>query len=214
MILLPVRQIIQDSIIRFIRFLLWGAYTVKLILYYSCGGGTDTLFQNVNINQPCISVASNTITCANLGSATVAATGGIGPFSYTWMPTNQTNSVATGLSPGTYTITVFDFGNNYTYTATAVFTSSVPLTGNIATASSITCNGGTTGWGNVTGLAGGSGTEHYTWFNGAITYTNPAPSNLSAGLWSLTVTDALTGCQIKQTFYIAQPPAHVFDTFF
>ena len=183
-----------------------GNYTVKLILYYSCGGGTDTLTQNVNINQPCISVASNTITCANLGSATVAATGGIGPFSYTWMPTNQTNSVATGLSPGTYTITVFDFGNNYTYTATAVFTSSVPLTGNVATASSITCNGGTTGWGNVTGIAGGSGTEHYTWFNGAITYTNPAPTNLSAGLWSLTVTDALTGCQIKQTFYIAQPP--------
>src|SRR5690606_8278478 len=80
-----------------------GVYTVQLILNYVCG--SDTLTQAVNINQPCISVSSTSITCANLGSATVSATGGLGPFSYTWTPTQQTSSVATGLSPGSYTIT-------------------------------------------------------------------------------------------------------------
>src|SRR6218665_184466 len=73
-----------------------GTYSVNLVLYYSCGGGTDTLKQLVNINLPCIAVSSQSITCSNLGQATVAAVGGLGPFSYTWMPSGQTGSVATG----------------------------------------------------------------------------------------------------------------------
>jgi len=183
-----------------------GTYTVQLVLYYSCGGGTDTLRQVVNVNQPCISVASTSITCASLGSATVSATGGVGPFSYTWQPTGQTNSVATGLSPGTYTLTVFDFGNNFTYTATTVFTSLIPLTGSISTATSITCNGANTGTGSVTDLAGGSGSEFYIWTNGINTYTTAFTNSLSAGLWTVSVTDATTGCNINQLFFISQPP--------
>jgi gliding motility-associated-like protein len=182
-----------------------GTYTVKLVLNYSCGGGSDTLTQLVNINQPCISVASTSITCASLGSATVQATGGIGPFSYTWMPTNQTSSVATGLSPGTYTLTVFDFGNNFTYTATTQFTSLIPLTGNVSHAGSVTCHGAATATGNVTNLGGGSGSENYLWTNGTTSLTTQFVNAMSAGLWSLTVTDALTGCQINDLFLITQP---------
>ncbi len=182
-----------------------GTYTVKLVINYSCGGGVDTLVQILNINKPCISVASSSITCANLGSATVQATGGIGPFSYTWMPTNQTNSVATGLSPGTYTIRVFDFGNNFTYTATTSFVSLIPLTGDLAYSPSIACNGANTGTATVSNFAGGSGTVNFNWFNGVTTYTVPHPQTLSAGVWSMTVSDAKTGCQIKESFYISQP---------
>ncbi len=182
-----------------------GTYSVNLILYFSCGGGTDTIKQVVNINQPCISVTSTSITCANLGSATVAATGGIGPFSYTWMPSAQANSVATGLSPGTYTLTVFDFGNNFTYTATTLFTSLIPLTGTLNYAGSVTCNGANTATANVTNIGGGSGSVNYLWTSNTTTYTNPTPS-LSAGIWSISVTDALTGCDINQSFYISQPP--------
>ena len=94
-----------------------GTYTAMLILQYTCGGGTDTIKEQIVINQPCITVTSTSITCASLGSATVVATGGVGPYSYTWMPGSQASSVATGLSPGSYTLTVHDFGNNFTYTA-------------------------------------------------------------------------------------------------
>jgi gliding motility-associated-like protein len=186
-----------------------GTYTVGLILYYSCGGGTDTIKQIVNINQPCISVSSTSITCANLGSATVAATGGIGPYSYTWMPGNQTNSVATGLSPGTYTITVYDFGNNFTYTATTTFNSLIPLTGNLNFSSSVTCHGASTGTANYTNIQGGSPNQNYYWSNGAFTYTssNANISTLSAGIWTSIVTDALTGCTIYNLIPIMQPPA-------
>ncbi len=186
-----------------------GTYTAQLVIQYSCGGGTDTLKQTINVNQPCISVNSTSITCSHLGSATVQATGGIGPFSYTWMPTNQTNSVATGLSPGTYTLTVFDFGNNFTYTATTTFNSLIPLTGNLSNSSSITCNGAATGTAAYTGIAGGSTLQIYSWTNGVNTYTstNPNINTLSAGVWSSTVTDALTGCTLNNLLMILQPPA-------
>lgn len=186
-----------------------GTYTAQLVIQYSCGGGTDTLKQQINVNQPCISVSSTSITCAHLGSATVQATGGIGPFSYTWMPTNQTSSVATGLSPGTYTLTVYDFGNNFTYTATTTFNSLIPLTGNLSNSSSITCNAAATGTAGYTGIAGGSTLQIYSWTNGLNTYTstNPYINTLSAGVWSSTVTDALTGCTLNNIIMILQPPA-------
>jgi gliding motility-associated-like protein len=184
-----------------------GTYTAQLILYYSCGGGTDTIKQVVQVNQPCLTFNSNSITCATLGTSTVQAFGGIGPYTYTWMPSNQTNSVATGLSPGTYTVSVFDTGANYSYTATTTFSSPVALTGQLNNSNSITCHGASTGTANYTNLAGGSGTQHYLWSNGLNTFTISQPNTLSAGLWSVTVTDALTGCQINDVFFISQPPA-------
>ena len=64
-----------------------------------------------------------------------------------------------------------------------------------------------TGTGQVTNLAGGSGSEFYSWSNGITTFTTPTVSSLSAGIWTATVTDALTACQISQVFQIIQPPA-------
>ncbi len=184
-----------------------GTYTTQLVINYSCGGGTDTIKQQVIINQPCITVTSTSITCASLGSATVVATGGIGPYSYTWMPGGQINPVATGLSPGTYTLTVFDFGNNFTYTAIATFNSLIPLSGNLSNSSSVTCNGAATGTAAVTNISGGSGNQTYLWANGVNTYTVPNPQNLTAGNYTYVVTDLLTGCVINAGFFISQPPA-------
>jgi gliding motility-associated-like protein len=184
-----------------------GTYTTSLILNYSCGGGTDTIKQVVIISQPCLTVNSTSITCANLGSATVTAAGGIGPYSYTWMPTAQTGPVANGLSPGTYTVTVQDLGNNFTYTESVTFTSLIPLTGNLNNTTSLTCNGATTGSASISNLSGGSGSQLYTWTNGSVTYTVPNPTNLPAGIWTYTITDALTGCTLNNAFIITQPTA-------
>src|SRR5690606_11019717 len=82
----------------------------------------------------------------------------------------------------------------------------IPLTGSISTASSITCNGANRGTGSVTNLAGGSGSQSYIWSNGIITYTTSFTNSLSAGLWTVSVTDDTTGCNINQIFFITQPP--------
>ena len=183
-----------------------GTYTISLILNYT-NNQIDTLKQVVNITQPCISVSSTSITCATLGSATVTAIGGVGPFNYTWMPSAQTSSVATGLSPGMYTITVHDQGNNYTYSATTLFTSLVPLTGVFSSQLNLPCFGAATGTAQYTNIQGGSSSQYFTWSNGNTSFstTSAYVNTLSAGLWTATVIDALTGCSQQDLFMVIQP---------
>jgi gliding motility-associated-like protein len=184
-----------------------GTYTTQLIMYYTCGGGTDTLRQTVTIQSPTTSVSSTSITCASLGSATVSAGGGTGPYTYTWLPVNQSSSVATGLSPGTYSMLVFDAGLNCVVSNTVSFSSLIPLTASVSSSPSITCNGANTGTASVFNIGGGSASQNFLWTNGLLSYTNNPVSVLSAGTWSSTITDALTGCQVFSVFSIAQPPA-------
>ena len=184
-----------------------GTYTTQLIMYYTCGGGTDTLRQTVTIQSPTTSVSSTSITCASLGSATVSASAGLGPYTYTWLPVNQTSSVATGLSPGTYSMLVHDAGLNCVVSNTVSFSSLIPLTASVSSSPSITCNGASTGTASVFNIGGGSASQTFLWTNGLLSYTHNPVSTLSAGSWSSTITDALTGCQVFSVFSIAQPPA-------
>jgi gliding motility-associated-like protein len=185
-----------------------GTYVTQLIVNYSCGGGSDTLTQVVNVNQGCASITSASISCAGLGSATVAALG-TGPFSYTWTPSAQNTSVATNLAPGTYTVAIHDAGANTTTSVITTFTSPVPLSGTLNASSSVACQGFTTASANFTGIAGGSGNQNYLWTNGISTYTTAGVNSLGPGIWNVTVTDALTACNFSQTFFISQPPGLV-----
>lgn len=187
-----------------------GNYTVQLIYFYSCGGGTDTVRQVVSINQNCISLNTASISCANLGSATVSAIAGMGPYSYTWMPSAQTGSVASGLTPGTYTISFYDFGYNTTYTDVIQLNPVVPFTGSLSATNSLTCFGASNGTAGISNISGGSGTQTYLWTNGTSSHSTAFTASLGAGTWSLSVTDTQTGCQINQTFLITQPPALTF----
>ncbi|MBL7902678.1 MAG: gliding motility-associated C-terminal domain-containing protein [Bacteroidia bacterium] len=187
-----------------------GTFSPMLILYYSCGGGTDTIRQVINL-QPCIGVQSQSITCASLGSATVQPINGTGPLTYTWMPSNQTGSVATGLNPGTHTIYFNDANTNLTYTQTVNFIPLIPLNGILANTSSLACHGANNGTATVNNLSGGSGNQFYLWTNGSSSYTSSIATGLSAGQWSVTVTDALTACQINSVFTITQPPAQTLN---
>ena len=187
-----------------------GTFSPMLILYYSCGGGTDTIRQVISV-QPCIGVQSQSITCASLGSATVQPINGTGPLTYTWMPSNQTGSVATGLNPGTHTIYFNDANTNLTYTQTVNFIPLIPLNGILANTSSLVCHGANNATATVHSLSGGSGNQFYFWTNGTSSYTLSLVSGLSAGQWSVTVTDALTACQINSVFTITQPPAQTLN---
>jgi len=113
-----------------------GTYTVS-VYSASCGVTATGLCTFTSNAPPCISVSSTSITCANLGSATVVPTFGNAPYTYTWQPTNQTGSVVTGLSPGTYTLTVLNQTSNTTFTATTTFVPLVPLAGNLAYTASL-----------------------------------------------------------------------------
>ena len=156
-------------------------------------------------NQAGVAVSSSSITCATLGSATVSANGGTGPFSYTWIPSGQTSSVGTNLSPGTYTILVYDNGSNSNYTTTTTFISPVPLTGTVSNTFILPCNGSSSGTAAVVNLAGGSGNQTYAWTNGTLTQNTSSIGGLSAGVYTVSVTDALTSCIFSTTLSILQP---------
>jgi gliding motility-associated-like protein len=158
-----------------------------------------------SFGQGTISTTTHSITCANLGSATVTAIGGIGPFSYTWIPSGQTGSVATGLAPGNYTVLVYDATTNFSYQAVAVFSPLVPLSGNVQSSGLVPCYGAATATAAVPNLAGGSGSQSYVWKSPTSTLTAASPTGMAAGNWSVTIVDALTGCVFNQTFAILQP---------
>lgn len=155
---------------------------------------------------PTLSFNTFSITCGSLGSATVSASGGTGPFSYTWTPTGQTNSVATGLFPGTYTLTFLDAGTGCVFTPTTTFFPLVPLTGTVSSTNSLLCNGINTGTASIA-LSNGSGTQTYTWTNSIGVLNTATVSGLAAGISTVQVIDALTYCAVTHTFLITQPPA-------
>lgn len=155
---------------------------------------------------PTLSFNTFSITCGSLGSATVSASGGTGPFSYTWTPTGQTNSVATGLFPGTYTLTFLDAGTGCVFTPTTTFFPLVPLTGTVSSTNSLLCNGINTGTASIA-LSNGSGTQTYTWTNSIGASNTATVSGLAAGISTVQVIDALTYCAVTHTFLITQPPA-------
>lgn len=156
---------------------------------------------------PTLAVVQASITCAALGFGTVTPSGGIGPFSFHWSPTNQTTAIANNLNTSTYTISVFDAGTACTTTTTTQFTPLTPLTAQLVADTVILCNSIPTGSAHFTSHANGSGSEFYSWTDGSSTLTVPSPTTLGAATWSVTMTDALTACKVYSVFTITQPPA-------
>jgi gliding motility-associated-like protein len=84
-----------------------GTYDVKLILQYKCG--SDTISGVVNVPPPDISVTWSA-NCNNTASATVLGTGGLGPYTFSWMPSGHTVSIVSNLAAGNHTVSLTDHG--------------------------------------------------------------------------------------------------------
>ena len=169
-------------------------------------GCTGQVSQVVNIPSALgVQISSATdVSCfgGSDGSATASASGGSGGYQYSWN-TNpvQTTATAQNLIAGTYTVTVTDAAN-CTATADVTISSGPPLAVNITNVSQVTCAGSSNG--SATAVAnGGTGTLTYAW------NTNPAQNtataqNLSAGTYTVTVTDQ-NGCTGSASVNITEP---------
>ena len=172
-----------------------GSYTVTVTDATGCSG-----VQTAAITQPsAISITPN-VTSTSCGSsngtASVTVSGGSAPYSYLWSNGNRTSSIS-GLSAGSYTLTVTDNNNCSTNTSVTV-TSSNGLT--LSTGSTnVTCHGGNNGSASAT-VTGTSGTVTYAWSNGQ---TTASINGLKAGDYKVTVTNG--GCSSNSTVTITQP---------
>ncbi|HEY0975875.1 MAG TPA: choice-of-anchor L domain-containing protein, partial [Flavobacteriales bacterium] len=137
------------------------------------------------------------------GTATAVGGGGTAPYTYSWNTTPvQTTATATGLAAGTYTVTVTDAALCVTTTNAVVGQPAViTISGTITPA---LCQGAASGAVDVT-VTGGAGAYQYAWSSGpGFSATTQDISGLSAGGYTLVVTDA-NGCTATRTFEVGQP---------
>jgi gliding motility-associated-like protein len=144
------------------------------------------------------SVTSGNCSQTNNATAVVTASGGAGGYGYLWS-NGQTGTTATGLSHGTYTITVTD-NNSCTQTGTVVVAPAVQVTATAFTTN--LCEGQSDLINAVT--TGGTPGFSFLWSTAAITQ-NITVSPTIATTYTVTVTDA-NGCKDSSTVLISVRP--------
>ncbi len=181
-----------------------GSYMVTVTDSIS-GCTKDTTFVLTNGSSLQVAIDSSVnVSCngGNSGVAYASASGGLGSVTYSWN-TNpiQTNPTATGLSAGTYNVTVTDSVGCISV-ATVVITEPNALLVNPTMTGMPSCNGGSDGTA-IANANGGVSPYTYSWNTTPIQTTQSA-SGLSAGQYSVTVTDA-NGCIATGNVLITQP---------
>lgn len=163
----------------------------------------------VYINQPPpLQLAGSSIQnvkCAGdcNGSITVSAIGGTPPYSYTWntMPI-QLSNIATGLCPGSYTVSIKD-NKNCQITSTYTITEPPPLSINMTNGNSYCSTNNGFAQANP---SGGTPPYSYLWNNGQ---TTQQINGLSTGTYYVTVKD-VNGCIITgATSVVTYPPVSI-----
>lgn len=178
-----------------------GVYSVKITAANNC-------FQNITIPMnsqkgPLLSITSTDVNCNGKcdGTAIVAATGGVLPYSYLWdnIPAS-TKDTALNLCTGKYFVQVTDQNKCVSILSTTITESSLL---NFTTANAINplCFGSLTG--SITTIPSG-GTLPYTYDWLPNVGNTATVSNLAAGTYSVTVKDA-KGCSASQSMVLTQP---------
>ena len=174
-----------------------GLYTVTVTdITYGCTAfGT---YNVIHLNDPppfTVNLLGTNPSCSNANDGDVSSTlnGGTFPFTYTWANGLGSSPFLTNLGAGTYTLNVLD-NNGCLATSTVTLTAPDPLV-IIETVNNISCNGLDNG--SITTLVtGGTQGYNYSWAPNGETTTGL--SGLSAGSYSLTVTD-VNLCAVTET---------------
>ena len=192
---------IPAQITQTITGLAGGTYTVTVNAINSCQTTTTAIIttpaalaHTVNIVQPGCAVAT--------GTASISATGGTAPYTYSWAPSGGTGSTASGLAPGNYTVTVTDSKACFENINVVIANANTPNIG-ITSKKDATCFGDKDG--NATAVAtGGNAPYMYSW-NTLPAQNTATAINLAAGLYTVTVTDN-NGCSASTSVQITEPP--------
>lgn len=176
-----------------------GTYTVTVTDSANCTtSATRTIIQPADL---VLSFASTASACGqNNGTATVTPSGGTAPYSFLWN-NGQTFSTATGLAPGTYTVTITDANLCTKSGSRIVSTVNAPVMV-VDSIKNVKCFNNSNGAIYIS-VTGGSGNKTYLWSNGS---TQQNLINVSAGTYTVTVTDS-ANCSVSDFRTITQPTA-------
>lgn len=181
-----------------------GNYTVTVTDANGCTGSSS-----VTVSQPelpiAIELTSTAVSCfgGTNGTTSAVASRGTAPYTFSWS-NGATEATATNLAAGSYTVTVTDANgciaaNNVTVSQPSQLAASV-------TNQSVICHGGNEG-SAIVGASGGVLPYTYAWSNG---FTGTNLTNLTAGVYSVIVTDA-NRCTVELSTTITQPQPLVYS---
>ena len=191
-----------------------GDYSVQVTDGNACKVSTD-----VTITQPVGPLSAEAtltnINCKNASTGQISLNvfGGTSSPSYyfAWVGAgtfSATTNPISSLAAGTYTVTITD-GNSCPYTNSYTITQPAGVLSATAALTNINCFGGTTGIVNLT-TSGGSTPYTYSWSkvaDGTISETTEDLANLSAGTYTVTITDSKSCVLSPAGFVITQPTA-------
>jgi len=177
-----------------------GTYTVTVTDAKGC-----TLSNSFTITQPTaltLSATCDNVSChgGDNGSISTTVGGGITPYSYSWSGAAH-GSNPTGLSAGTYDVTVTD-AHGCSISGSSTISQPATAVNVTGTTVNLSCYGADNG-SITTSVSGGTPGYTYTWSNGAHIANL---TGLTAGSYTVTVSDS-KGCTCAHTFTITQPAA-------
>jgi gliding motility-associated-like protein len=147
---------------------------------------------------PAVVASVTQATCSdNNGAIDLTVSGGVSPYTYSWSNGATTQDLGSLVS-GSYTVTVTDSRG-----CSTVKIVKVGRVSNLAIATNIVnpaCNGGQDGTIQVNTL---NGTAPFTYMWAPNVSTTSSATNLSAGVYNITVTDA-SGCTKTQTIVLSE----------
>ena len=174
-------------------------YTVSVTDSNGCNVET-----NVTISEPSTlastTTVSSTVSCNGLsdGTAIITGSGGTVPYTYLWSD-NQASDTARNLIAGTYYVTLTDANSCAKLDSTIITEPDLLVTSSIDS-SNVSCNGLNDGEAMISAM-GGTIPYTFLWSNNQST---PTAINLSAGNYSVTVTDN-RGCSFTDSIQVNEP---------
>ncbi len=177
-----------------------GSYRVTVVDGNNCnvyGSYTITEPQPLSANA---TSTDETAKDAKDGTAISNPSGGIQSYAYSWSIGDTTQAIS-GLAPGTYFLTVTDANGCTALDTVTIIEFTCPnLTVN-SQISNISCFGTCDGSIAVLSVNNATSPLSYNWSTGA---TSASLSNLCAGDYSVTITDA-KNCEVVQNYTLTQP---------
>jgi gliding motility-associated-like protein len=188
-----------------------GSYTVVVTDANNCKTtSTPIVVSSTGLSLNVVPSITNIDCNGNMnGAISLTVSGGSNNFTYVWSGPSfsaPTKDIS-GLKPGSYTVAITDVNNATCSFNPPAFTITEPsaLTVSTPQITNITCKDARTGIVSIT-VNGGTPQYSYDWSspNGFTATNTPAISNLLAGTYNVTVTDA-KGCKKTASAIVTEP---------